>query len=434
MDSLVTIRLLDQFDPCVDAVRRMNYGDEPVSTSMRDAFDVAPSLYLVAFFEGEAVGSVRLCAGPNSPMHTWIEHCPLEKGAHVVDFNRAVVAKAFRKNGLCRLMLAEVTIAAHRFGFKHAIAAVDADSVLKRLFSDVGFARVGDRARAKHGNFEGFVQPLETPVAAVQSTAHVQFGIAVDQMRAGGYVVRSLVPSDLDAILRKRSGLPRAAPERDQVFAHRELERGVAAVQQLSFKQSSAKWLPFPPEPQRWRDQKLGRHLIDCAAILAAITPVYAMVETFLLDMDFGVVLSSRLLMALVVILGLGSVIARLRDVSLRYWAPRLGVLTGVRRRMHDLALTWCVNGLIAPVIYAISGATGTQILLGTLTALAIGAVSGPLTGWSIDTTRDLCGVAKASDVESGMPPLPPSPTWPTSRTPAPAAREHLAGVTLVGS
>jgi hypothetical protein len=106
-------------------------------------------------------------------------------------------------------------------------------------------------------------------------------------------------------------------------------------------------------------------------------------------------VLNTRLWMILIVFAGLGSIVARLRDYSLGLWSRTAGPLKGARLRIHDVSLAWAINGSVAPLVYWMSGATPSQIVTGTVTALLVGSLSGPLMGAAIDWGRSLFGARK---------------------------------------
>jgi predicted GNAT family N-acyltransferase len=343
----ITLRVIDEFDPRVNELRCLHYGRAPANGTMKDEFDADGALHLVAYCAGKAVGAVRLSRWTHnapSPMHRWIDRCRLATGTHVVDLNRAVVAREFRQNGLCRLLLAACVEAALRLGFKTAIAAIEERSVLLDLFDASGFQKVGGIVDCHHGAFKSRVQPMQTPLHAAQTQAREQMRQARASLHKSGFELDSRVNEDIARLT--------------------------------------------PPAPTRWQETVWGRHLVDSLSLVCAITPLYTLIELFVLRMPGSVVLNTRLWMVFIVFAGLGSMVSRLRDRSLRLCTRAFGPLTGTRLRIHDVGLAWLINGTIAPTVYWLSGATSPQIVSGTITALLVGSLSGPLMGAAIDRGR----------------------------------------------
>jgi predicted GNAT family N-acyltransferase len=345
----ITLRVIDHFDPRINELRCYHYGQAPVRGTMKDELDAEGALHVVAYCGGKAVAAARLSRWTRnapSPMHRWIDRCALDKGTHIVDLNRAVVAREFRNNGLCRLLLAACVEASYRLGFKTAIAAIEERSVLLDLFAASGFKNVGGIVDCHHGAFKSRVQPLQTPLHAVQAQAREQIEQARASLHKRGFELDSRVIDDIARLT--------------------------------------------PPAPTRWQETVWGQHLVDSLSLACAITPLYTLIELFVLRMPGSVVLNTRLWMVFIVFAGLGSMVSRLRDVSLRLCTRAFGALTGTRLRIHDVGLAWLINGTIAPTVYWLSGATPSQIVSGTFTALVVGAFSGPLMGAAIDRGRTL--------------------------------------------
>ena len=133
-------------------------------------------------------------------------------------------------------------------------------------------------------------------------------------------------------------------------------------------------------------------HLRDSIAVLVVVTPVYAVLEVHLLAIPMLVSLRARMLTAVVIVGGLGVLIAKVRDWSHK----RFGVIPGATSELfilvHDLVLLALLNGVIAPLVYLISGATFGQSMHGTLLAISVSTVTGPANGMSIDAFRELLG------------------------------------------
>jgi hypothetical protein len=132
---------------------------------------------------------------------------------------------------------------------------------------------------------------------------------------------------------------------------------------------------------------RFGQHLIDSAAVSCSITLIYSTVELFVLGISALVSLRARAILIIMVFLGLGSALARARDLSLR--------LTGVfhsgsevKRTAHDVIFNIVVNALFAPLVYGMAGATLSELLNGTVSTIAISSVTGPINGAMIDLFR----------------------------------------------
>jgi hypothetical protein len=130
-----------------------------------------------------------------------------------------------------------------------------------------------------------------------------------------------------------------------------------------------------------------GQHLIDSAAVCCSITLIYSTVELFVLRISAPVSLRARAILIATVFLGLGSVLARARDLSLQ--------LTGICRSrsemhliLHDVTFNIVVNALLAPLVYGISGATWPELLRGTASTMVISSLTGPINGTLIDLFR----------------------------------------------
>jgi hypothetical protein len=131
----------------------------------------------------------------------------------------------------------------------------------------------------------------------------------------------------------------------------------------------------------------LHRHIVDCAAVTSGLTVIYASIEVLLLKMQPVVSLKARALLVIMAFMGMGSLYARLRDVSLRVTGTMNSSSERVRL-VHDLVYTWGFNLVLSPLVYAVAGATHTQILLGTATTLLVSIITGPMNGAMIDRFR----------------------------------------------
>jgi hypothetical protein len=139
------------------------------------------------------------------------------------------------------------------------------------------------------------------------------------------------------------------------------------------------------------RASPIARHIVDCLALACAITPIYTVVELVFLGTSTAVSLRARAILIILLFSGLGTLLARGRDVSMRW--------TGVANRRseplrigHDLIFNAIGNAVIAPSIYIASGASWREALVGTLFAITISACTGPLNGLAIDRFRSWAG------------------------------------------
>lgn len=136
----------------------------------------------------------------------------------------------------------------------------------------------------------------------------------------------------------------------------------------------------------------LKRHLLDSLALSTTITLIYSSIELFLLGLSALVSARARVLVVVAVFCGLGSLVARGRDVSLRF----IGLTASSRessRLTHDIVFNALANALIAPVFYVLAGANLGDTARATLTSVAVSAASGPVNGLMIDLYRHWAGI-----------------------------------------
>ncbi len=376
MNTLITVRLLDRFDPRVDLLRRMHYGDEPFPQSLRDAFDTGCH-FLVAYAFGEAIGSVRLSPSETGPLAHWAPDARLVRGTHAVQINRGVVAKEFRRMGLSRLLVGEAMIAAHRLGYRIANAVVEPDCGLGALLKRVGFANVGNVIPAKLGPFECKVQSIEAPVGASQAAAQKQFEKARGQLHSAGYTVRSMVPTDLQSM-----GIAVQA------------QRAFADTLRTSDPKPSAA-LEKPPALQIAAENRGGsiplgwwRWLRCSVAMIAVTTPLFLIAELWWLEMSLATALFARAIFALVLGLGVSVFCVAIRKGSLAFWKVRVGEVNGWMRHAHDTLLASGACGVVGMAVYAFVGLTPAQVLDGATIALAVGGICGPIIGLVFDRNQ----------------------------------------------
>ena len=137
--------------------------------------------------------------------------------------------------------------------------------------------------------------------------------------------------------------------------------------------------------------EKLAYHLVDTTAILTPTNPLFVPVEVGLSGMSNQVSIDSRLTIASLSYAGLGWVYSRGRDLSRRIF--HISDKTSERiQTFHDSAYTLIFNIAAMPPIYLSMGADLKQTTVGSISAAAMGVLTGPLMGYSIDIARDLAG------------------------------------------
>lgn len=138
--------------------------------------------------------------------------------------------------------------------------------------------------------------------------------------------------------------------------------------------------------------RSLKFHLAVSAGLLLGVTPIYALVELFVLRMDPVVSLRARLLVALLVLMGLGMAFAFLRERSKQLFRIDDTVSSNLTISIHDLVFLFAFNATLTPLMYLVSGASLREILLGTGFALLMAVFNGPLNGFLVDLSGDLTG------------------------------------------
>jgi hypothetical protein len=126
-------------------------------------------------------------------------------------------------------------------------------------------------------------------------------------------------------------------------------------------------------------------HRADSLALSCSITLIYSFVELYVIRIAPLVSLKARAILIVLVFFGLGIVLARGRDFSLRFtgvWAVEKSIVA------HDLIYSVIVNALLARVVYEIAGASFSQLLRGTSLALLLSSMTGPINGLMIDRFR----------------------------------------------
>ena len=136
----------------------------------------------------------------------------------------------------------------------------------------------------------------------------------------------------------------------------------------------------------------LKQHAIDNTAGLAATHPIFATLETAVLNLSHEVSQKSRITASGLSYCVTGFLFVRGRDLSRRVFGitPEHSEL---KKGLHDFLYTAAFNAVVGPIIYRAGGADWEKTMYGTLIAMGISPFSGFVGGYAIDAARDLTGV-----------------------------------------
>ncbi len=134
-------------------------------------------------------------------------------------------------------------------------------------------------------------------------------------------------------------------------------------------------------------------HIGNSTAILMSVTPIYAIVELFVLNMAELVSLKARLITILITYLGLGFLFAKGRNISKRIFNVSEEFSHESTIVVHDLLYLVGFNFCLTPLLYLVSGASPREIVLGTSFALGMAFIAGPINGFFIDAAGELTGL-----------------------------------------
>ncbi|MEK6829702.1 MAG: hypothetical protein AABY15_06290 [Nanoarchaeota archaeon] len=147
----------------------------------------------------------------------------------------------------------------------------------------------------------------------------------------------------------------------------------------------------------------LKTHFVGSTALLAASTPIFAVVETMGLGMSNEVSLNARLLAAGLTYGGLGFLAVKGRD-SYRKFLKITDKTKERTQQIHDSVYGGLWNLAIAPPFYYAAGVRDIeQIAGGTAIGILFGLTSGGLMGYAIDTYRDLTGIKESARVPESI-------------------------------
>ena len=143
-------------------------------------------------------------------------------------------------------------------------------------------------------------------------------------------------------------------------------------------------------------------HLVDTTAVLASTNPIFALFENVFLGMSDDVSLNARLFASGISYLGMGSAISRGRDLSRKLFKIKDTTSEKIQT-IHDAGCLMAFNAGVAPIMYTAAGATPQETLYGTLTAMGLSTVIGPVIGYSIDLGRDLTGIKESKRIPKNI-------------------------------
>jgi hypothetical protein len=139
-------------------------------------------------------------------------------------------------------------------------------------------------------------------------------------------------------------------------------------------------------------------HVVDTTAMLASTNPIFAFFENVALGMSDEVSTKARLAAATLAYTGLATAVTRGRDLSQKLF--KITPESSERKQyVHDTGFLIVLNAIIAPVMYKVAGAEGSEILKGTGAAMGLSFVNGYIIGYAIDAFRDLTGIKKSSRI-----------------------------------
>ena len=136
-------------------------------------------------------------------------------------------------------------------------------------------------------------------------------------------------------------------------------------------------------------------HIVDSTAALVSTNPIFAVFENAVWGMSDQVSLKARLFATGITYAGVGSLLSRGRDFSRKVFKIK-DTTTEKIQTFHDAAYLIGFNAILAPIMYSTAGANTQEIIEGTLTAMALSIINGPLIGYAIDAGRDLTGIKKS--------------------------------------
>lgn len=146
----IEISATNIFTPEMDMLRRMHYGDSESNKISVDEFD-NKSQYVVAMYQKELVGMVRLTEGSPSPLQSWFgKNTILPSGKGIIELTRGVVAKPWRRFEIFTLLLTETLIKIKQLGADKSVTAILPEANHCRILTALGFHNIGETMICQH--------------------------------------------------------------------------------------------------------------------------------------------------------------------------------------------------------------------------------------------------------------------------------------------
>jgi GNAT superfamily N-acetyltransferase len=140
--TIVNVKIAEEFDDKINVMRSSAYS---IGESSADEFDDKSS-FVVAEYEGQVVGSVRLTDSKRaSPLKKWGgDKYPLPSGKGIVELTRGTVHPDHRGLQIYKWMMLRALREASKKGFDKATAAIEVEFRQKGFLYSLGFKPVGD--------------------------------------------------------------------------------------------------------------------------------------------------------------------------------------------------------------------------------------------------------------------------------------------------
>jgi hypothetical protein len=140
----------------------------------------------------------------------------------------------------------------------------------------------------------------------------------------------------------------------------------------------------------------LKSHLVNSTAQATAFTPIFTTFEVTVGGMSDEVSMAARGLAIGITYLGFGSLFAKSRDISRKYFEISQES-SEKKQAIHDSLNLAAMNLAISPIFYTVAGARDIkEIAVGTGIAVCFGLTSGPIIGYSMDLYQDLLDMKKS--------------------------------------
>lgn len=147
----------------------------------------------------------------------------------------------------------------------------------------------------------------------------------------------------------------------------------------------------------------LKQYVVDSTAMLVVGTPIFAGLETIVLDMSNEVSANTRLLAAGLSYVGLGYAVAKGRDKS-REIMKIDETASEKKQHFHDAVYSGAFNMVVTPAFYYAAGSRDmTEIIGGTAISIGFGLASGGIVGYVMDNYRDFTGIKESKRVPDAI-------------------------------